>query len=564
MIFPIHKSGKNRTQDKQKKIKIFLMLFIFVFAFCWELFLTYGINFVWEDYIYFQIKHPEYRPAITTVIKNSFKEFFNSSRLFQIGFSDSLQHRPYQHLFNQLIANLFSDNVVLYRIFKSIVFAVTVTAIFLVINVASTSLALIGIVLYSVSGSIWLEYLCLSGTDMYSQLAELILIGIFLYLLKLENISWKKLCFFYGLIIVLTHFAILIKGNVRYLAMLFFLTLLIFRRNKLFFHLPFLVILLTIELPILGFIKKLLWKSSFSPIDLSFHVRRVFIQQLLFAFQNRKFPIQVIGELLLILFSIVVIVHLISLLLFRKRLSLQKTGVSISELRERSFLFFFWFLCNLIVISLSRGFEYDGYYTFQKYECSYLVAPFIIFLCYYIKLVSSSLYEKKRFLFITFCIVLISTQSLIKVFRLNRWRGGWGNFFCALNNTKRYVESVSDNALVILTNYGIQFNPFVFVDSKNQILLSRLPASEGPFNDMSTIEEKFKEGGWNDIFVVQLFESIDFKGESDFILLKEQRMLDGNCGDLYDRFKNMLYQNIIGPRSRAIIYLYHFTFDKEK
>lgn len=539
---------------KNKRTKIIFISLLFLFVFSWGLFFTFGIDFFWEDFDYFSL-HSTGKPpnSFSVFITETTKAFLNPQKLFQIGFSDTLVDRPYQHTTNWLLRFLFDDNILFYRIFRAIIFSIIACTIFLIIKPISKVLAFLALFLYVSSAEVWLSLVIACDIGIYEQLVILLSIIIFLHMISQKKITIVKLLFGYFLILLFSQYAILARSDGRYLALIFILTLLLFRRNKILLHLPILLVLFILEIPILGFLRNIFLKEHIMPINMAIHNPLPLKQALKLAFENRIFPITSLGKFTLLALCLTLIVHLICLIIKKKKKNINQTDSFHYSLNEKTFIFMLWFFSTFFTMALSRNFNYDGLSSFTLYESSFYIIPFIIFLSYYIVLVSLNLKGKLKYFFIILCVFLLVIQVFMKLPHLNQFRGGWGNYFCSFKNTKKYIDNNSNNALVLAIT-SMHYKPFVFRHSGNKILNDNNPAKFSSFTDLNFIENKFIIEKYKDIFVINI-GVLNFRGETKKVKLKEMITIDGDTDDLYDRFKRL-----IGRPSKPILNLYHFIF----
>jgi len=539
-----------------RKKTILFTMFLFIIAFSWQMFFTSGLDFIWEDYAAFQLDKQIYplntnsEPKFFSLIKTSqesIKLSFKPDRLFKISFLNNKTDRPYQYLTWDLLRIVFSDSAISHRIFKALIFALIACLIFLIIKRMSILLAFLGVFMYLSSGEMWLSVAYLCDPGLFAQLAVMLSVVLFLKLLEIKPLSHKKAWLYYFLILLASNYAVLAKGDGRYLAFIFILTILFFHRKDVRFHLIPLSLILLMQIPILGFIKNVFTKQHFSPIDIASRECSIpLFQALPLIIKNYIYPLNALGLLLSVLL-ILVIIH-VKTKLFRKKTEVSVAVETVSFLNERLFLFMLWFVCAFIMSALVRDFQYAGPYNWQLYDLSYFIVPFICFLCYYIIFICNKITNQRtRARFIKICIILIIGQFFIGSLRVGRFRATWGNYFCAWHNAEKYIDSTTDNALVI-TLPEMNYLPFAFRKSNNVVVIP--DPSRPAVCDWEYIESKANTGKYKDIFVVTR-NKFNYK-ESDRLTLKETKVMNGESGDLFDRFKLL----IMG--SQPTVYVYHF------
>jgi hypothetical protein len=546
----------------KKKNKI-LVIIIFVIAFCWGLFFTHGFSFFWEDFDYYHLDKEVYPASqrisptawqeISRISSGYCKEFFKVERLFRIGFGADGHDRPNQPLLWSSLTLIFKDNVLLYRIFKAIIFALNASIIFLIINRVSLILGLFAFFIYLSSAEIWVSLVYSQDAGLYAQCGVILSIFIFLKLIGKKQLRYTDTLFYYIPILILSNFSVLLKGDGRYLAAVFFLTLLFFDRKNLPFHLPMLFLLALFELPVLGFLKKAFVDRNFSPIDIASHNPVPISESLKLIFKNKIYPINALGKFIILLFAVSVLARI--LIAFSRKLG-SRDYLTSSETKQgnlmRLYLCGLWFMATFLMSALSRNFAYDGLRSFQINDLGYIIAPGIIFLSYFIYLTFINLRQPYSAIYLFIATILLTSQLLfVNLLRLSSYRGGWGNYFCAWHNAEKYIDETTDNALVIALP-EMHYIPFAFRRSNNIVEIP--PVTEC---DLRYIESKFIDGKYQDIFVVvSVRDGLKFKGKSKRVILKGLKVVDGDSGDLFDRLKR-----VIDIPSQPSIYVYHFKFN---
>ena len=563
------------------------IIVILTIAFCWQLFFTYGFDFFGEDFDVFHVyweKTNEYQifkdkylpksiqPSMFTLTlgigKEYIREFFVPHRLFQVGFkSYSQTDRPYQFLTWDLLKVFFGKKAKLYRVFKAVIFAINTCVIYLIISRISNLFAMLGALLYMTSAEIWLSALYLNNLGLLAQGATIISIFLFIKLTEKIPLRYKDVWLYYLLILLVSNVAVLTFGDARYLAIILFLTILFFRKKDLKLLAPGLIVLFLLQFPILGYFKKLFLDRAFSPVNLTSHVNTSpsVLSTLYWTISNYRFTVNALGLPMLILLFVPIGAYLffkpfqILLAVFRKNKSSEaKQNMYSAALKERLLLFALWFICSSIMVAKVRNFRYGSDpISFMLYDLAYFIAPFIMFVCYYIALLATCntkrIYQR-FFLILSVCLIL--SQLILNVNRLNKFREKGGVKICAWRNAEKFVESSSGNALALaLTTF--QYKPFVFYESDNSILSTQASCEQSEFCDLSYIEAKFDTGSYDDIFVLGNKE-LTFDGSSEVVTLVQKTKISSDSGDLYDRLKRRL-----GHKFKNVINLYHFKLKKQ-
>lgn len=547
------------------KHKYRIFLYVFILAFLWQLFFTWGFNFFFEDLDFYRLYEDAPQGISGRLVEISrigadfIKDFFKTGRLFKIGFNSlSADDRPFQFHTYHLLKVLFNDNVLMYRISKAAVFAFNTTLIFIILNQVSTLLSICGGLLYMTSSEIWLSVVYLSDVGPFVQGAIILCVLLFIRLLGMNSVRDKKFFIYYCLIILLSNYAVLAKTDGRYLGTIFLLTILFFRRQQIKYHIVPLVILVLLELPVLGLLKKIFLAHDFIPINLLSHPDSPpFSEAFKLAFENRKFAINALGVMPIVCLLFVVIVHC-SLVVMRymraeKNNSLQDDAL----IRGRLFLFSLWFLATFCMMVLARGFVYDGEYNFQLFDLSFFIAPLILLALYYIYYVGSKVDLRYRKVYLGVIVSLILSQVLFfNTVRINKFRGGWGNYFCAWDNAEKYINGHSNHSLTLAFT-EMAYKPFIFRHSNNTVMNTRNECGQSEFCDVGFIEKEFQKNNYDKIFVLSR-KDLKFRATSDKVKLVGIEKIGGDSGDLYDSIKKLIKRPSI-----KVIKIYQFQPEKK-
>ncbi|MDD5774808.1 MAG: hypothetical protein PHS64_02560 [Candidatus Omnitrophica bacterium] len=539
---------------------LYIAMGVFAAAFLWSLFFTWGFPFCWEDFAFFHLDKEEYSMPVDfsarftsgiAVLGKFARDFFAPHRLFQIGFSCNDIDRPYLFHTAELLGILFGDHVIFYRIVKSFVFSINACIIFLLISRLSVMVAIPAALIYITSSEMWVSLAYNCDVGIYTQLTMLVSILLFIRMLSAgDRLKKKDLWWHYAIILFASNYAVLSRSDGRYLAILFIITLIVFRIRDLKYHAPMLIVLLLVQLPVLGYIKKFITGSPAFPIDLASHNDRSAFEALKTIFSNLQYPGNALGGVLLILLSVLILIHLVSVI-FRKKARLFSDDAGIkSGIKAQFFIFTLWFIFSFAMISISRSYAYSGPYDWVVSEQTFFLIPFIIFMSYFAYLVSSRLKMPFQRTFILFCALLMFGQVILNLPRINRFRGGWGNYFCAWKNVEKYVDARSDNAMVY-TSTEMFYKPFVFGRSNNKVI-NNLPGA----HNLGFMEKAFETEGFSDIYLARRF-GVEAEGSSDKVILRERAIIDGDTGDLYDRMKLL-----IGVRSCPVIVVERYIYNK--
>ncbi|MDD5618782.1 MAG: hypothetical protein PHG69_06800 [Candidatus Omnitrophica bacterium] len=566
-------------ENIRKRRIIILVISILIFAFLWQLFLTWGFDFFWEDldifhlywsdstnYQIFKEKYSpnsgnaSYFPILTGILKGYFKNSFSVDRLYQIKFSPhDFMARPYQFLTWDLLKVIFNKKVIFYRILKPIIFAINACIIFLICRRLSLWLAMLSVLLYMTSAETWLSATYINDLGLLAQCAVMLSVLLFIKLTEIHHLRLKNVLFYYFPIILASNFAVLSKGDGRYLAAIFFLTILFFRRKELRFHVIPLIFLFMIEFPLLGYVKKIFTHESFSPINLISHgstTSSSTLSSLITAVNYYEFPKNALGIQLLLILFICIIFQFFIKIPDKNKISSDSLKTSKPILKERLFLFTLWFICTFLMCLRARSFRY-GYpyelnkFSFQLYDLAFFIAPFIIALCYFIYLIiNSDINVVLKKIFISACVFLMVSQIYSNIIRLDGFRENWKNYFFVWQNAKSYIEKEKKNAL-ILAFTNLAYNPIAFYNSGNKILSTTSSCKESEFCDYNFLETRIKDG-FEGIFVLGKNE-LQFRGSSAKVILQKKEEINSDSKVLYDRLKL-----ISGHKSDALLYLYYF------
>lgn len=535
---------------------IFWIIIVFVLAFSWQLFLTYGFRFFWEDFDYFRVYNQPYEFDISASkrmllfldsFKGFFQNFFSLKRSFEAGFNPySHIDRPYQFLTCDLMRALLGDNAFFYRVLRSLVFALNTTIIFLLIYRISLLLSCLGAALYMTTAEVWASVVYASDTGILAQCGVLLSMLFFIKLCEKRQPRFKDSFFYYGLILLCSNFAILSKGDGKYLAVVFLLMALIFKRKQLRFHLPFIIILAIVELPVLGTIKMVAFGGT-SPINIASHGSTFSWQSLKMIASNYGFPREAMGKLTLFALGGAFLWHLISII-SNKTNSINMSGAY----KEKMFFFISCFLSSFIMSAVARSFNYSGPYTLQVYDLIYFMPAFILFFIYYVSWVAGYMGKKSKVVLGTFFLILMLAQVLgLNMFRMIRFRAGHGNYFFAWQNTEDYINEASQHALVLAFT-EMHYKPFVFRHSSNEIINTTASCAQSDFCDLGFIASKFQEKGLQDVFVVSR-QALTFRGNSRDVLSYDVKQVNSETDDLYGRLKRMIIK-----KPWPGVFVYHF------
>lgn len=536
---------------------------VFIIVVLWGIFFTYGFPFFWEDFSMYHFDKEIYPvsqasvaifPVVMKTLVAFGKELFSVDRLFQVNFSASYADRPYMHLIWESLTAFFGYHVELFRVVKAVFFALNAWLLFFIVRRVSLVLSVLAVLLFISSPVIWLSLVYSCDMSVWAQLGTLCAFVLFLKLTKKPNRKARELWTYYGLIYLCVQFAALTKCDGRYLACVFGATLLLFRRKEVLAHAPMLGVLLFTGIPVFGFLKKFFFSPAFPPFGTAWHNPMSLSETFQSVIRNIEYPITVVGILLLVAAVLAFIAHMVAMVKLRAKPVTTGQALVSGLLPERAFLFMLWFIASFAMTAVARGFNYNGPKDIQIIDLSFLVCPFIVFLAYYVSLVCGSLSSHWRRFFVVFVTVCIVLQVLLNVVRLNQFRGGWGNYFCAWKNAEKLIDKTVDHALVLAVNQII-YKPFVFRDSHNTVRNSVIPGRQiqAPFTQIDYIQSCFETEPYKDIFVVT-WQKQGFHGASSKVSLKRQWAVDGDSGDWYDTIKRAL-----GRASRPEVYVYHFT-----
>lgn len=538
---------------------------VFIIAALWGIFFTYGFPFFWEDFSMYRFDKEIYpisqvSEAIFPWLMKTFvafvRELFSASRLFQVGFTGSYADRPYMHLIWDAFTTFFGYHVEWFRVVKAAFFALNAWLLFFIVRRVSLFLSVLAVLLFISSPVIWLSLVYSCDMSVWAQMGTLCAFVLFLKLTEKHNRKVRELWTYYGLIYVCVQFSALTKCDGRYFACVFAAALLLFRRKEVLAHAPMLGILLFTGIPVLGFLKKFFLSSAFSPFATAWHNPMSLSETFRSVIRNIRYPIMAVGIFLLVAVILAFIAHIAAM-------KHRATPVTAGQepvpglLPERAFLFILWFIASFLMTAVARGFNYNGPKDIQIIDLSFLVYPFIVFLAYYILLVRDILPATWRRFFVVFMTICILLQILLNLVRLNQFRGGWGNYFCAWKNAEKLIDKTVDHALVLAANMII-YKPFVFRESHNTVRNSVVPGRQiqAPFTQMDYIQSCFETESYKDIFVVT-WQKQKFQGVSPKVSLKQQWVVDGDSGDWYDTIKRAM-----GRASRPEVYVYQFVYNQ--
>ena len=521
----------------------FVFLLVFLFSLLFGIFLTYGFSFFWEDVErYFDSETRQiisYAPAQT--IRNYTMELFSTDSFFCIANHD----RPLRGSVCQMIpVTFFKKNIELYHLYKSIFFAVSAVIVFwIILKFTNFGFAILGLFYYITSRDVFSSLYQVHNEMLYGQAFFMLFIFLFIrYYISFEKISLSvKAIYFIGMLFSLRN-SMLISQDGRYFFVMLFIFLVLQGRKHFFRHFFLLASIIFLSLPVLGILKFLLFDHSYQFI---FNENTNLFSNFLSSWHNYLFIVDLFSTANIALLLLMVLILPISL--FSAKIKSGIARISSEKLGWPWLSFFLlWFIFTFAMGLSNRGLgvpsnELYTPTTFNRYEFSYCIAPFIIFLCLFCFFIINSFSRRIKILLSAIVFLLLSCGLLNQVYALNQYRGAWGDYFNAWANAGRYIESKYNNSLVLVGDSLHQ--PFVFLKTNNRTVLVANPDLEyfcaGP-------------GECNDIFVLTRTKD-SFVNKGKRFELIEEKVFGGDTNSPYSFVKNILKRG-----SQEKIYLYHF------
>jgi hypothetical protein len=536
-------------------------LIVILSAFALHLFFTAGMPFFWEDFIYLGLDKditplvPSAHLTLSQLI--SLGAYFLDAvcapgRIFSIGFGAA--DRPMQYIIWNILPVCFGANAFFYHVLKAAAFAINCGMMFILIRAVSPLLALGGALLYMTTVEFWFTECYISDVGIFMQSAVLACVYFFLKLIKKYPIKRFTLACYYLLIFFFCEFAILSKGDGRYLAAIFLIVVLIYKKQPIKAHVTVFSLLFLLHIPVLGFIRKALTRSDITPINIGAHNPHPLPEAVLLIIKNYRYPVQAIGVLVLFCGLCLVCIHIVRSVFIRKEKAPEAPAALL--LPEKLVLFALWFGASFSMMAMSRSFDYTGPSDWLLMDCSYFIAPFILFLTHYSYFVASKFQTRASKAILYACLALFIAQAAaINLPRYNRLRGGWGGYFCSWKNAGEKIATLSDNAL-IFTISTMDYKPFVTPHTGVSII-NVLGAGQDRVTDYSFIKAKLDQARYRDIFIVATDE-LAFRGDASQVSLKGSLQVPGNCGGAYDCMKQSM-----GKPATNSCFIYQFTEKNE-
>lgn len=442
--------------------------FIFLLVFSFSFLFTYSIDFFWEDIFLFAPQE-----SLFSTLSSMLSSLLSTHTLYTIDYG----YRPLQHLSWLFFSSLFDTNIILFRLFRSLVFSSLLTLVYLFISrFTGYFFASFPVLFLLWSPELWLSLLYTEDVALYMHFFTVLAFFSFFHFFVLDEESFsssfsKKHLFFMFLIVLFSRLSVLFKGEGRlltlvvacyscYVFILFFLKRATFSFFMTYFLLSSLLIITT--LPVLGILRYPFTNVPFlvvpsAPSDGS---------SLLLFFDRLSFLGSIFGTPLLLFFSLCLF-SLFVFICFFKHLDFQKKPIS-----PLLILSLVWFLLSVFMVYSARGFSYDYSMTFQLMDFQFILIPFILLTTFTLLLLYQLLAEHflsyNKFFASVFClafVIILCFQSSHFLY----WSFYWGDYFGAAQSAKEQVDTQVSNAL-FLWKESHAF-PFVAVSSQNNTYL---------------------------------------------------------------------------------------------
>ena len=347
----------------------------------------------------------------------------------------------------------------LVRLVRAILFAIIPTVLFLFMTYASGEYLLSALFAFYfiILPENWFLIFYAVEPLLYANLFTSL--AVFLFFSKYNNLKNSRMfTFLIGFLIFLfSRIAILIKHQSRTNFLLFSIFLFINDRKRLFMKRNLILIcaLFFISFPVLGFLQSGETTDILTHLEIKdwgdvWQKTTLFFETLPATFYPHAF-ILVLVLLISIMFHILGILRILR----RNIPTNEKNSVIIGQLALFSLI---WFLLEAIMLFIGRTLVFEEN-NIMRYYYAYLLFPQILFLFSYSLYVIKeySITNKQnilKFVFLISVLLAIFHNGL----RLSQTRGGWGDYFLGWRTIGDYVDSQTNNGVIVFqhTN-GVPF-----------------------------------------------------------------------------------------------------------
>lgn len=436
-------------QNNWKKTLFFILLFTVLY----ELFLTQGMDFFWEDYMVFGLSE-------STPFGYKLKEEGNGPQKRDAGLQFALMATNFFTLHQTLVIGthgdnaqplfsffgaLYSNKLALYRSTSLVLLCGIISFLFFIFRkLNELFFGLLAILFYLSFPQIWEIAVAPTGLVtliMHTTTAASLFIYFFFYQ---TTTSYKKMLISFFLIIFLTRFSILLKNEGRIVFVIIFLYLLISDWKKLKQTKNYVLILslFLTSYPFLTGVSGLITQNQ------AYGSFGMFIFTVL---SKANVFLSIYGSINLLLFVSLIFVFSLYIIKVKWRHNHDFTY------KENFIIFsFLWFLFALLIPLLGRAITEIGPKSWFIADYLYTLLPFVLFLFLGFSFVfSAPLIKDKKYIFVLFLIILFSSYGL-QVISLNQFVGVYREYFIGYDTGMDLLASRNiENSLVLVPFDGI-------------------------------------------------------------------------------------------------------------
>ena len=455
---------------------------IVILAFIWISSLTYNFNFFWEDaYILGQYNIYLQQPELFST-KNIASLFIDAVIRPEQFSSVNYGWKPLQEGFiYQFMVKLSGNNVLFHRTFKATLYAGLVLLYFCFLKhlssnydnrIKNKTFLFLSFSTILLLPEIWTAQLYLVDTLILTLLFSTTALFIFyFYYDKYTNYLTPFLFIF---IMILTQLSTVTK-HVGRLNVAIITLFLLFTQPKKILQKKYAILLSAlffISFPVLGFLSLISGEST-DILGISSHTSQNTLYPLIFSFFKTIHHAFIPHTIWLLgLLSLSFILHIFGTIFIKKQ---QKNN----ELKKLVIFSFFWFVFTAFAMHMARGFIFDPKF-FLRFEFTLFLFPQMLFVLSYTTFVYKKYFTENKIIpLIIFAVLILAV--ITTGLRLNEWRGGWGAYFLGYDTAREYVDSISNNSILLVRmdhaapTYFVSNNTILMTaDLTNQSLLEEL------------------------------------------------------------------------------------------
>lgn len=567
------KEGLNKDISSDRRNTFLIYLSIFAVAFLFMFSLTYNFNFFWEDkdQISLYLKISKENPSDYT-FHGMAKNFL--SALFPEKQFESTQYswKPMSEFIISAMSNIFRWNIMDYRIFRSVLFAILMMLCFYIFSglagknkksgdngIKSSKFAFSGYFMWLLKDyghllpilmvlnllvlpEMWLTILYAHDDLIFTMIFMVAALLLFFFIYRRIPEDKKARTFLiFMLILLFTQLSITTKhiGRMNFAIILAFMLLRDRKKLLTLKYFGLILALFIISVPLIG-----ITRTIYTP-DTILNVTGISKQMTTnnVAGENKGLSFGILSfiktfhlsflphsAILLAAFFIFLIIHLYAIF----KLGNQKIKDNETENSLDLFVFsLLWCLSSTFIFFLARGLKFDPGF-FLRFEFSIFIIPQTLMLVSYYQFVYKGYFNKKKIFQYIICLVLL-ISILLGLVRLNEWRGGWGAYFLGYDTARQYVDGHASNSVMLLP--FDHSSPTYFVSTNNEMLVKDI-----------TNSSLFREyqHNYTTVFIASKTH-LTFENGSMFNVT-QLRVIDNS---LYGKFKRFIGRDYKDP-----IYLY--------